>query len=524
MLGFMILMASSAYPFNVTGCNKWLNLTYQNAWNSETLLNFTPLIVVNSSILNYSDTGPSDIRVYNSNNDLLLKDIEGWNTGGNSFIWFKDPSIATTNTGYVNLAYNCSDTNADSSGVWSSYKLVYHLNETAGTAITDASNNNNGTLNSASYWANGTIDGSVYFDGANDYITSNSNIGISGGDSRTYSVWAKLFTFADSGVYIGQGTVYDTADWLVESADANNHYSIRGNGADATYSSTASADDFGIWTMLTYVYNGSNRFIYRNGTEIMNTVKAVTSTDSPLILGRCGAYSACYVNAQMDEARLSNSARSNKWINASYMAGVNKFMAYGNVNTWPEAPPDNTSYLTITSPTFDIPVWNESQTVNFTALPVSSGEFINCSLLINGTEYVNITEVINDTNLNWYIELVNGWYQYFFKCYAVDVFNSSETGSIWVNYTAPEEPELPPVNYSGTTNTRCLSNTTQYSEVVYTLDGITHNRSEITTCQYGCEAGLCNDPPSVQYMTLFKWILILLICIAIIVFIGRYIS
>lgn len=334
-------------PFFTPDCTQGRRINITNSWNNAPLYNFTAPVFLNSSVLNYSATNETDLRFYSSNGSLLNKDVELWNITGTSIAWVKIPNVNITDD-FLYMYYSCNTSVSDNiSEIWSDYEVVYHLNNT----LTDVSpNGNTGVVTgNTNFWDNGTLAGSFYFDGAS-VILSTSNIGVSNDDTRTYSVWAKLYTWADSTPYIGQGSVYDNGDWLVGGFDGNYYYGVRGNGVDATYTSTDSRDDFGIWTLLTYVYDGNNRKIYRNGTIIGDEAKAVSSTDTPLALGRLTDYPAGYLIAQEDEARVTKLVRDIMFINASYLAETNQFFIFGDLETFEPEPEPPLVYGNLTCP------------------------------------------------------------------------------------------------------------------------------------------------------------------------------
>ena len=169
--------------------------------------------------------------------------------------------------------------------------------------------------------------------------------------------------------------------------------------------------------------------------------------------------------------------------------------------------------------------------VNFSLFTSSSEAYINCSLNVSSADatagtgvHGNLSAIVNDSVYSWWLTMENGTYAINMSCYAGAFYNS--TDNFELNMLVPNitEPEVPAVNYTGTTYSICLTNATLYSEVVYTLDGASHNRSETTTCLYGCEANACNAAPLAQGLEMFKWLLALLVGITLIVIIGKYIS
>ena len=535
LMAFVILVSPTFAVWDNASCNYALNLTFNNAWSNQAYTNFTALVVLNNSVINMSKTNYDDLQFYKSGVKLSY-DVDTWNITSNSLIWLKVPSIATTSTDYAVLYYNCSaNASNDLYDVWFAYKGVYHLNY-SGVYSDDSSPEWNDLIKTGTIALNYSSTVPPFYalvslgNPPNDdqgFYTTASAITYPTNSPITISAWAYPTTDSGSGdAIVGFGTVYGTATTFEIELDIDT-YVLRVSGAGDMDTGVVWSPDNNIYQLYTATYDGSVMYLYRNGTLIGSNSTTLDLGTKKFGVGRIVDYGAGYWNGRVDEARISLDYRSNKLINATYLAGINQFITYGSVASLPVVA--NTSYLIITSPTLDIPVWNESNTVNFTALGVSSGAFYNMSLLINGTEWKNISEVVNDTNQDWSINLANGWYQYFFKAYAVDVFNSSETGSIWVNYTEPEvpgEPEIP-FNYSGISHSICLDNDTLFTELAYTLDGATHNRSEVIYCENGCYLNACKKTVFEGYLTdlgLFIGVMVALLLIFMVSKKGRHIK
>jgi len=138
----------------------------------------------------------------------------------------------------------------------------------SGTSWTDLSGNgNNGTLvNGVGYSSNNG--GSLVFDGANDYVdtTFTDNIVISG---FTYSFWfygtkstihfpAQFFVSADSNT-VFRIERFSSGNNTIEFGHSPNGGSI---GANELRSNNFPNN---IWTYCTLVYDGSVKYIYKNG-------------------------------------------------------------------------------------------------------------------------------------------------------------------------------------------------------------------------------------------------------------------
>ncbi len=122
-------------------------ITFDNAAQTENLLNFPVLIKLNSSRVDYNNTQDSgqDIRFVDDDGTTVLShEIEKWNETGDSYVWVKVPQIdGSSDTDYIYIYYgnpSITQSQENVAGVWdSSYAAVWHLDEDAagtGTAMT----------------------------------------------------------------------------------------------------------------------------------------------------------------------------------------------------------------------------------------------------------------------------------------------------------------------------------------------------------------------------------------------------
>lgn len=199
---FTVLVFLAVIPTPAFASDAWadptcayrIKITFKNSGSSTSLSNFPVLIVLNSSKIDYSKTSATDIRFYDGST-LLNKDTELWNSGGNSYIWVKVPTIPNSNAGYIYAYYGSSGaSNPDSAtNVWPTdqYAMVLHLNQ-SGTRKDATSNHNDGTAaTSVKHITSGQIGSCDSFDGTtNSYVSvANANSLNFGTNSFSYSFW-----------------------------------------------------------------------------------------------------------------------------------------------------------------------------------------------------------------------------------------------------------------------------------------------------------------------------------------------
>jgi len=220
--------------------------------------------------------------------------------------------------------------------VWdSNFKAVYHMNDATTSTIKDStSNNNDGTKLSANnpIQVVGKIGKGQSF--TSDYITMSDNVGL---DCTTPTVEALIKapsaqTTNYSGIvhkgdksgngYTGYGLRTTEPGFGVQLImDSGN--SISTTVLDNTYQYFAATED------------GTNSKIYFNGTEEDSDLTGACGTNAlNLYLGRTASANEKFTGI-IDEARVSNIARSAAWIKATYNSLWDTLLTYGSEETAP---------------------------------------------------------------------------------------------------------------------------------------------------------------------------------------------
>ena len=330
-LVLVTIMMNSGFAWANSSCTNMRNITLDNSWNSETLLNFTLLLVLNSTNFDYDK---ANIQFYDSSGTSLYFDNDSWNVTGNSHVWVSVPTIAaSSNTNYIEMYYGCSNSMpARPTDVWSDYKAVYHLND----LIDSSANGNNLSGSGAASWNNGTIGGSYYF--TNDEYISANNAGISGTNSFTMSLWTKtingcaggdnkFLSLGSNSPWASGGHFTLSCGWWTGSWTA--YWCVYGNGAADFTSALDPTSDYGQWIMLTGVYDGTVERLYRNDVQIATNTFAMVLNDYNIQLASDQNGAEGITEAQIDEARVTSKLRSNKWINATYLSETNQLQTFG---------------------------------------------------------------------------------------------------------------------------------------------------------------------------------------------------
>ena len=271
-----------------------------------------------------------DICFVNAANTIKFNhEIETFDgSTGELVAWVNVTSLSSTTDTTIYMYYGNADCGSQENptGVWDSdFVMVQHLNETSGTQYDSTSNGKNGTpyfTPTTNQDATGQIDGADGFDGSDDCMVS-SNLGFSVED-KTLSAWVKLndvsqggggvvtletdngFTF-DSIVYneVGRGWGFGSSFWH------------RTDWSDVKETSTE------VWVHVAATYTDYDYRLYRNGVQICShngDAAFPFPTNSRILVGKrhTGAGGNAYLDASIDEVRISNIVRGNQWINTSY--------------------------------------------------------------------------------------------------------------------------------------------------------------------------------------------------------------
>ncbi|MFX0207518.1 MAG: DUF2341 domain-containing protein, partial [Candidatus Hodarchaeota archaeon] len=170
--------------------------------NFPMLINITDLDLKTDVQANGNDIAFTDGNMW-LDHEIELFDQNYSPTHAHLVAWVCIPSLSTSEDTIIRMYYGNSTMGPQECPlkVWDiNYKAIWHLSEDpTGTIYDSTSNSNDGTayggMNSGDQVV-GQIDGSLDFDGDNDYITTNYE-GITGSNARTISFWMKTSSLSD---------------------------------------------------------------------------------------------------------------------------------------------------------------------------------------------------------------------------------------------------------------------------------------------------------------------------------------
>jgi hypothetical protein len=274
----------------------------------------------------------------------LHHEIELFNsTSGELVGWVKVPFLSSSTDTVIYMYYGKSGQSSPTENpneVWdSNFVEVLHLNETGdGTAdefedSTTYDNHGQGGGGTSGYVptrSEGKIAGGQEFDGTDDFINVSHDDSIDFvTEDFTVAVWVKadesdlvdgdrIFCKGLSG---GAGIRYELC---IEIGNDRMIWTID----DDTTKETANYDDLTNWADGTWHYfvmvrekSGNEIRLYDNGVEVATDTDATTTLSSSLDLQigrRDPSEGTEYIDAVLDEFRISKTVRGTDWINASF--------------------------------------------------------------------------------------------------------------------------------------------------------------------------------------------------------------
>ncbi|MFX1291924.1 MAG: DUF2341 domain-containing protein [Promethearchaeota archaeon] len=274
--------------------------------------------------------------VQSTGNDIAFADNTGWldheielfeqdynSTHAKLNVWVRVPSLSTYLDTKISLYYGNTTMSSreNPTGVWNTnYEGVWHLSEEpTGTIYDSTSNNHDGTpqgsMNSADQ-IDGQIDGSIDFDGTDDYIDMGSSIDIAS-SSFSVSTWAKRGSSTSADIIFQQGPA-GLNTGLHVGFRSNNSFTFAFWADDLDTSLSYTDTDWHHWS-CTYDASTKTRKIYRDGVSIASDTASdhFLASNDPFYLGYDGMVSEGF-HGQLDESRLLNIALSSGWVSTSY--------------------------------------------------------------------------------------------------------------------------------------------------------------------------------------------------------------
>jgi hypothetical protein len=321
-------VASGPTWFNTSWSDrKAITIAHTQVSGSANLTSFPVLISLASdaNLAASAESSGNDILFTASDGVTKLShEIESYTSAtGKLIAWVQVPTVSNTIDTVIYMYYgNAGAPNQQNrTGVWDvNYEGVWHFSNSSGLSGGDSTANGYSLINNNVVAATGQIGGGASFNGTNAYF-SNGALGITSGSSITVSFW-NFVTAANiqnsSAFTIGNenspNRIQSHAPWSDQTL-----YWDYGDYANGGRVSTGYGSYLGAWTLVEFVYDAASQshLIYLNGSLAASSVNGNTPVANQTGID-IGEWIFGFAHANMDEFRVSNSARSAGWIATEY--------------------------------------------------------------------------------------------------------------------------------------------------------------------------------------------------------------
>jgi hypothetical protein len=337
-------VASAELTVFVTPVPTWFEtrIAFTNYTRTEALTNFPVLVVLGTNVPGFSyaqfqTPDGSDLRFLDAAGLAELNfEIETWNTNGSSFVWVQVPMF----TNQCSILARWGDpavadppVTAGTGATWSEDFLgVWHLVETSGAHYDSSPALAASRFVSASQQgtAAGIAGGADNFNGTNDYVSLPDMGAV---PLVTVEAWVNLNGTPSGGdVGLVSSDPWSAGVTHFKTSSTRNLKAQFYGGSPVV--SSASALPIGCWAHVAYTIGGagSNDLrLYLNGTLLATAAGTGNNIITDVNLAR--EYNGRYLNARMDEVRISSVARSSNWLWATSqnIASNSVFNSYSSV-------------------------------------------------------------------------------------------------------------------------------------------------------------------------------------------------
>jgi biopolymer transport protein ExbB len=332
-----------------------MQLTFDNSASAETLVDFPLPLRLDAAVLDYAHTGAAGEDVVFTDADgttVLSHEIERWDEAGTSFVWVEVPAIdGGSTTDHVWMYYGCTSPPAPyPAGVWDDgFAAVWHLSDFANDEWSsaehaDATGGGCTGGQNGNALTQGVFAGGQDFDG-NDFVRVPDGAALDVTGAITFEAWARFDVLPGNNEFGYVTGKYDTGaddrSYALYLYESEPRFIISYDGVDATtaaWSGVTAAT--GQWYYLVGVYAGDSGStavrIYVDGVFAGSDAGPVPAQihagAADLVIG--GKLFAgepnLWVDAQIDEVRVSNVARSAAWIATQHFAMTGGFVTFGD--------------------------------------------------------------------------------------------------------------------------------------------------------------------------------------------------
>lgn len=292
---------------------------------TETLVDFPVLVRLSSTTVpGFSYAGMlsppfGDLRFSTEQGDQLSYQVENWDPLGTSSIWVKLPVL--TNGTKFRIWWGMPGKSApSSSGTWSSFNGVWHLDSALGFTADSSSNNLSATATALASASSAVIPGAIALNGTTSTLAIDNAAALNP-SSISVEAWVKTTSSGTAAIFNKDQSAGGTNRvWQFRLNAGKPEFIPFSATSNATASSPDAIND-DAYHHVCGTWDGANIRIYVDGvlkgtTALSGTLR--TGQTNKAFIGRGENASPLYFPGSIDEVRLSPVARSLDWIRSSW--------------------------------------------------------------------------------------------------------------------------------------------------------------------------------------------------------------
>lgn len=292
---------------------------------AEDLIDFPVLVSIGAAAIDHAkvEDPEQDLRFVDPDGTPLPFEVEHWDPDDESLVWVRVPQIDRGTEDHMELRYGRGVGAEAANEVWADFELVHHFDR----LLTDSAlGKHSGTSEGALIVDEGQIGPGRAFPGTGPGFErielANSGTIFAGWQAYTLEIWfrpdwSSTAQVPDDRVLLDKpnGPVHNVRFFPVSDTafKMQSDISCVDNGAIVNASV-----DLGVWTYLTYTYDGAAVRMYFDGEEVGRDACSggLTGATDALRIGANGTAAP----VTFDELRIAETTRSPAWIRAQHLS------------------------------------------------------------------------------------------------------------------------------------------------------------------------------------------------------------
>lgn len=277
----------------------------------------------------------------------LPVEIENWDQYNKSTqLWTKVPVIRTDEATKLYLYYDVnkpdntdyvgSTTDAITATVWDDdYKAVYHLNDTNIYDSSQYRSHGTGTGLDSTNIVDANVGKALQFNGSNEYVTLDADV--YNFDANSFTIEARYYIMeSDLDCHITKYNATATDNSLHMGRNSKGYVLLGFYSDDVKLTTNSPADNTWFTLAGTYDYNTTIQTIILDGTykATDTSTVGVLNTDDDDIIFPTNSTADNLAYATMKEIRISDTVRSENWLEISHKSTTDNLITYGAEETY----------------------------------------------------------------------------------------------------------------------------------------------------------------------------------------------